>query len=255
MLEAARNQGNVIYAIAIREMEAQYGKMQLGYFWAIAEPSIWVAMMLILHIFIKSLVGVSNMPALTFTVTGVMPYLLVVRTWQSIGTAIDGNGPLLTLPRVTPLDLVLSRSLVFLCTYGTTFVIFIVIATWIEGTWPPERPFEVIFIFICAWLFGIAVGFGTMPLIRAYPSLDHFTMFVRRTFLWTGGVWAPIVNFPTSTWPYLMMNPLFHLTELMRSAWFKSYETPTGNIGYVLAVILVLLTIGVTAERIIRRMK
>jgi capsular polysaccharide transport system permease protein len=59
--------------------------------------------------------------------------------------------------------------------------------------------------------------------------------------------------FPPSVWPYLLLNPLLHIEELLRVYWFNNYETPGISVLYIAECFLGMAFFGLLLERYLRR--
>jgi capsular polysaccharide transport system permease protein len=69
----------------------------------------------------------------------------------------------------------------------------------------------------------------------------------------SSGLFFCITMLPLAFWPYVTWNPLFHVTELVRDAWFEGYVSPIASPTYVVECTLVLLFLGLSVERHVRR--
>jgi ABC-type polysaccharide/polyol phosphate export permease len=50
----------------------------------------------------------------------------------------------------------------------------------------------------------------------------------------------------------LTWNPMLHVSELMRTYWFTSYQSPVGNPFYIAECVLGVCALGFSLERYVR---
>jgi capsular polysaccharide transport system permease protein len=254
MFKLVRHQIDTIFALTVREMETEFGRYRLGYFWALAEPAIYITLMTGVRVFLRSTVAgdAHNMPPITFSVLGVVPILLFMRTLAHVSHTVEGGRPLLDLPGVGALDLIIARGLADLCTYSITLLIFILPAAYYENVLIPRDAAAVAAIFLANWLVAVGVGMVLAPIYKFLPAVEHFQILLVRMIFWTGGLFYTVDQFPTWIWPYLALNPVLHVTELMRQSWFQVYTSPIASPSYVLFFALCTWFLGTVTERLLR---
>lgn len=104
-------QGRVIMALILREVHTLYGSSRLGYLWAVIQTMFGIG------IFwgIREIAGARaphGMSVLMFLLAGFGLWATFSETLTKCMSAVSGNKALLTFPQVTPLDLMLSRTVV-----------------------------------------------------------------------------------------------------------------------------------------------
>src|SRR5262245_48251372 len=99
----------VIGALVLRDTRTRYGRSQLGYLWAIAEPLTYVAFMAALFAGLGRHPPFGSDNALFFA-SGILPFTLFAALSRSVSGAIEANRALLTYPIVKPIDALLARA-------------------------------------------------------------------------------------------------------------------------------------------------
>lgn len=252
MIESVRSQFAIIAALAIREMQNQNSKMQLGFAWAVIEVLIYVAVISILRVFINAFMP-PNMPPLTFLILGILPWLVFMHTYKGIETIITRNKRLLIIPIVTPLDIVFAKALQTLTLYGGVFLGLVTFSAILEKAGAPRFPLGIVLMFLSAWFFGLSFGLVLIPLHRMFPPTKWLLQPIVRIGVLTSGLYFVVTSIPPSGWPYLTWNPMLHVIELMRTDWFATYNSPVAQPAYILECLAGLLLLGLSLERIIRR--
>ena len=94
LARGAKRQARVVSALILRETRTRFGRHRLGYLWALVEPVALIAMLLVVF----QLAGRSSpagLDAVGFLTTGLIPYLLFIRTASRGAPAINANRAML----------------------------------------------------------------------------------------------------------------------------------------------------------------
>ena len=70
---------------------------------------------------------------------------------------------------------------------------------------------------------------------------------------WFSAVFHPVDTLPKQMHDIIILNPVAHAIELVRSGWFPGYDAHSADPFYVLGWILVLSFFGLSIERMARR--
>ena len=247
-----KTQFDVVKALTLREIQSQQTNLAYGYGWVLFDIMLSFIGLLIMKLAIRGF-NVPGMPPVTYLVSGLIPWLMFSSTYMAPESAINRNRRLLSLPGVTPLDLVLGSTLRILCTYGLFFPVLATVASFYEKVSFPRFPLGIILLFLSCWLLGVSLGLVLMIFTRLYAPAGKFVGFFMRFSMILSGVFISIKIFPESIWPYLEWNPMLHVEELLRVYWFPGYVSPVANPAYVLECLVVLMCAGLLLERYARR--
>ena len=110
MTEGLIVMGHVIVALILREMKTRFGRHAGGYLWALIEPVMFIAALLLFKIVILGL-AIDDADTVANLAAGVLTFFLFRNIVQRAMAAVSGNRGLLMHPIVTPLDILLARSL------------------------------------------------------------------------------------------------------------------------------------------------
>jgi capsular polysaccharide transport system permease protein len=252
VLKLLKTQFDVVKALAVREIQTQQANLAYGYGWVLFDIALSFAGLLIMKLAIRGF-SRPGMPTITFLVSGLIPWFLFQHSYAAPGSAIKRNQRLLSLPGITPLDLVLGSSLQILCSYGLFFPVVATIAAFYEKTSFPRFPLGVFLLFISCWLMGVSFGLVLMIFTRLYAPAGKFIGFFMRFSMILSGTVISITFFPEYMWPYLTWNPMLHVEELLRVYWFYDYTSPVASPAYILECLVVLMSAGLLLERYARR--
>lgn len=250
-MNAFQTQLRVIFALTLREINAQQQTLMYGYAWALVDVVLTIGGLLVMKLAIRAFNPAGMAPA-TFIVTGIIPWYIFHHGYSIPYSALARNKRLLTFPIVTELDIIVAAGLQLLLTYGIIFVVASVVASALENSPPPPQPLAVMLLVLSSWLCGILFGCVLLPLRRLYDPIDKFLHFFLRFGMILSGVFVPITFFPEYIWPYLSWNPMLHVAELIHTYWFSVYHTPIGSSSYLMESLLGLTVVGLLCERYVR---
>ncbi|MDM7932216.1 ABC transporter permease [Tabrizicola sp.] len=244
-------QVRVIVSLILRETRATFGTSTFGYVWAVITPTVSVALL----VFLFSMVGrhppFGSSLALFFA-TGILVLQLFNELSNKLMTVFDANRALLTYPIIKDVDTLLARAILI----STTYVMIMV--TFFGGLWllglaaPPARPDQVVIAFLAASLLGI--GFGTLNAVVAsmWETWTQVEKVLTRPLFFISGIFYVPSQLPPQAREFLQWNPVLHLIEWFRWAYYPNYGTTLLNVWYPVGLGAGMLCIGLLGERVFR---
>ena len=228
--------GRVVHALVLREARTRYGSLRVGYAWALAEPAIQLCVLWAFYELLGRRVPINaSMPA--FLLTGIFPYL----AWRSASirgaTAVESNAPLMVHAQVQPVSIVTARVLLEMTSMLVIWLIFVV-ALWLFGgvgldSWFDE-PFGLLGAFgaMCLLAFGFALfNAGVARFVKFWPEVIRLSA---RVLFFTSGVFYTMESLPPQARAVILLNPLSHMIEWIRSSALPGFESEHYSILYVL---------------------
>ena len=253
-IEAVKTMLRVVFALTLRETTTRYGRYQIGYLWAFIEPIIFVAVLGFVYTYLK-MKNVPGMPLVQFLMTGYIPFMLFRDIVTQTMMAIRPNLQLLYFPQVQVFDLGMARTLLEFATFMIVFPLMTFLISFL-GIEPVivEDPLRLLLAFSMIVAFAYGIGTALSALIPLFPSLQIlFQMIVLRPLLFLSGVFYTVKMLPEEAQPYMALNPLLQLIELVRSAYFPEYESSYIHYPYLTGVILLSVLGGLLIQRALRR--
>ena len=242
----------VVHALMLRETRTRYGRHRLGYLWALVTPLSWIGMFAAMG-YVTGRQPAQGMGMVQYLAVGFCPFLLFRSANSQASGAINSNRGLLYFPQVRPLDLVASRVILEGITMAVVFCI-IVSGAWLLGEKVAvDSMLPVMIGFIYALLLGAAVGLMICGLAVVFPAAKQLTQPLLRPLLWISGCFFSGNDLPHSVRDLLFINPLLHVTELVRDGWFTAYQARYASVTYPLMWIVPMAVVGMTLERTARR--
>ena len=255
VLEGASTQLRVIHALILRETKSRYGEHKMGFLWAFVEPMLMVGVMVMMFSVIR---GDSDrgggIPVVLFMATGLLPFMVFRDTMQQMVGAIVQNRSLLSFPQVSTFDVLIARALLELAVLLVVFVVFMTVLALLGFEVRVERPLGVLGGILLFAMAGTGVGFFLASLSPVMPAIRQFASAVLgRPLFFTSGVFFTADFIPEPARGWLLYNPLLHLSEFTRSAFFHEFETSHASWGYALAWVIGLITLGLLTHQALRK--
>jgi capsular polysaccharide transport system permease protein len=213
-------------------MSTTYGRSPGGYIWAILQP---VAMIVLLTLAFSFILRSPSLGTsfILFYATG----FLVLRMFQevsgAVGAAISFNQALMAYPRVTYVDSLVARSVLAILTQVMVSAIIFTGVFLIEDV-------RVIIDFgpilmTYSMLILLAVGIGTFNsyMSFSFPVYKLIWGVLTRPLMLVSGVFYIYEDLPRVAQNILWYNPLLHLTGLMRTGFYSTYEPSYISLNYV----------------------
>jgi len=246
-------QFEVLNALILREMKTRFGAHQLGYLWAVIEPSLWIGTFVGMFAMVGR-TAPDGMETVSFIATGLLPFTLFRESVGRAVSAVAGNKGLLFYPQIQPLDLVLARAVLECVTLMLVFAVIICTAAIWSDRWPHVADWLRFTLgFIAAAALGSSLGLLLLGLSVFTPTIERLYGPMLRPLFWFSGVFYTANGLPAPVRDFMLYNPVLHIVELVRSGWFVEYRSLHADPGYVTAWIIALSFAGLVVERVARR--
>ena len=222
-----------VQALYLREMKTRFGSQKWGYFWAVIEPAAFVAIFWVMFGFHlrKSMPGV-DYPM--FLMTGMIPWLLFSNIVNRLMTAFEANRGLFNYRQVKPIDSFIARALVECLVYFAVFVTFMAAGNLLGFQVAVADIFSLCLIIALFVLFSFGLGLLFAVLGSFSENFKKVVGLIMRPLFFTSGIFFTISVVPEKFRGILLVNPLLHFLELIRTYYFETLRSPYADLGYVL---------------------
>lgn len=233
----------VILALMLREMTTRYGRTPGGYLWAIAEP---VGVIVMLSIGFSLVVRTPSLGTsfMLFYASGYLAF----STYRVIESAVSGavvfSRPLLYFPAIAWIDAVLARFLLNLLTNALNIILILAGIFWFTGVTLAIDPGPVVEAIALAALLGLGIGSLNCVATGLYPLWGTILRILTQPLMLASAVIYTLEDLPWAAANVLWWNPLVHVTGLMRSGIYATYEPQYISVPYVAGIGLVALAFG-----------
>lgn len=232
-----------IMALMLREMSTTYGRSAGGYFWAVIEPVLGIALLSVIFSLALRAPPLGSNFAL-FYATGFLPFALAMTTIGKVAASVRFSRPFMAYPCVTFIDAIVARLLLAAITGAIVMSIVLVGIMVIYGLpfWADlSSAFAAI---VLAILLAAGVGSLNCFLMTSFPVYEQIWSIATRPLFLMSAVFFTFDSLPTVARDILWYNPLVHLVGLMRRAFYPTYQGEYISIGYVVLVSSVTLFFG-----------
>lgn len=233
----------VVTALIMREMSGTYGRSVGGYFWAIAEPVLGIALLSALFS-----LGFRTPPIGTnfaiFYATGLLPFFMFLDISTKTAQSINYSRQLLGYRRVTFVDAILARAMLASL---TQLMVGVIVFTGILLTYDTRTILIIpaaILSYAMAIAFAMSIGTMNAVIMAFFPVWQRVWGVITRPLVLVSGVIILPQNLPQPVRDYLWYNPLVHVTGEMRRAFYYSYKADYVSALYVFGVSIVIGSIS-----------
>ncbi len=251
MQAAAATRVRFVGALILREARTRFGRAQLGYLWASAEPIAMVATFSLLSVALGHLPPYGDSLPMFFAL-GTLAFLFYRRVVQFCASAFDANQALLNYPIVKQIDTLLARALleVATCLFTAGLILAVIVVAMRQ---PMPVHLEAMAAGI-ALLVLLGFGQGTINAVIGsyFTSWRQIEAVISRPMFVLSGVFFVPDRMPPKVVSYLAWNPVVHGIEMVRYGYYPDYRSPTLDVGYLFFWALGLTVVGLAAERAMR---
>lgn len=241
----------VITALMLREIHTIYGNSRIGYLWVIIQTSFGIGVFWI----VREILGASTPHGIStplFLISGFGVWNVFSDCVSKSLTAISSNKSLLTFPQVTELDVVVARCIVIFFTHIIVSLIFVII-TLSNGFYIVVDSWSSIYL---ALFLTPLLGLGTGLLLSSFsvyiPILERIIPFILRLLFFVSCVFYTLNMFSSELVKILLLNPIIHIIEILRSSLSYGYPSDGCSWSYVIGFTLITLSLGLVTERYVR---
>lgn len=248
---ALRVQCRVIGALILREMRTRFGHSKFGYFWALGEPIVHVAILSALFsVFARAAqIGTS---VEVFFFTGVVPLLLYLRITDMLTHTINANLMLFTYPMVRPIDAIVGRVILETATIFLSTLLIAVVFYALDLPVFPDEPARVLLALFGTVLLSTGVGSMSAAICIRFRAWGTIWSWIQRSMYIISGLFFVADAMPEAVRDILWWLPIAHCIAWVRSAFYAGYESHFLDVSFVLFCGLGALAIGLLLLRAMR---
>lgn len=244
---------HVVHAVIFRELKTRFGEYRLGYLWLVLEPvSHLLVWMTVLGAVSRHVIPGVDFPV--FLAVGILPWIFISNSISRSLTAVESNSSLFTYRRVKPIDIMIARVLIELVAVVMVGLLLVSVA-WLLGykirvqnglLFVGYTLITIIFTLALSMIAGIAAVL--------IPSCKKIIPMIIRPFYFISAIMYPFAVVPQYKRHWLDWNPVLHIVELLRSAWFgAAFQSAITSWAYLLSVTLLLTAASLWFYRVSER--
>ncbi|ADN74665.1 ABC-2 type transporter [Ferrimonas balearica DSM 9799] len=240
---------DVVFALIIRELKTRFGANRLGYFWALAEPIAQAGIMVLIF----TLLGrnsISGVPVALFMLVAILPFKFFSKLVPQLTAAVEANKGLLSYRQVTAADPILSRVIIETVTFLVVYLLLMATLAWLNFSVVPENLLALLGVSALVLMLALGLGLMLCSAVTYWKDTGKVVAMVMQPMFFISGIFFCATMIPQQYWYLFSWNPLFHVTELSRDAYFSAYTTPVGSWEYLGLWAFSCFTLGLMTFRV-----
>ena len=249
---ATSDQLRIIFAVVLQDMKTRFGGSYTTYLLALLWPFSHLITIVVAFILTFKVVPLGDDPTI-FISTGALPYILCLYPARVMANALLQNRIFLALPIVTPLSLIIGRSIVETFTAFLVLIIYIGTLSLFGIEWQPPDSYTAATAVVASVYLGVCLGIfnAVAGMLTGHFYVIFVVLIMLLCYLFSGIYGAelllrePIIN-------YVYWNPLFQLVQWLRSSYYVASDVVAINHYVVIGEATIFLMLGLAGERFIR---
>ncbi|BDB27093.1 ABC transporter permease [Cupriavidus sp. P-10] len=231
-------------ALFLREASARLASGRAAWLWILVEPAAHIIfLMVVVGVIRHRVMADANIEV--FLLVGIWGFFLVRNVASRCMEAVSANQALFAYRQVQPVDTVLVRaSLEVVVNIIVGAVLLAALAMFDIDIWPSD-PLFVIWAAFLLWVFGL--GLGLIFSVIGKLSSEGGKL-IRLTFMplyFLSAVMYPVSSLPRGMREAVLVNPIVHGLEAMRTGYFAAYRGEAHiSLGYLAFAALVSVFLG-----------
>ena len=251
--QGLRVQVKVIKALIVRELVTRFGRDNIGFLWIVAEPLLFAGLVGFVWTFIRG-VDKGGISVVAFVVTGYIPLTFLRHSFGRSAKIFQSNSALLYHRQVKILDFILVRVTIEAIGAMTAYI-FAGTVLYFFGSFPiPANVGSLILGWFVYVFFVMSISTALAPLSEMSEVIEKLVPVSVYIAIPFSGVFNLAEWLTPTMREVLMWSPMASGMELMRYGVFGDLITPYYDLSKAFGVSLVLLLVGLTLCRRVRRM-
>ncbi len=210
-----------------------------------------VAIMCLIRIMLRAKAP-RGMSELAFLIAGFMIYNIVTGIMMRCMEKFDSKSAMLAIPQITPLDIIVAKSIFYFMTQLLSLSMLAVIGCFFGFEVTIVDTGLLLLCLLLAFMLGLGLGLCLGMLAVYVPILHVVVPICKRVLFMISGVFFSVSTIAHKLGEYMLYNPILQLIELARSSMYTGYNDTYLNLEYTIEISLILFATGLLLERYIR---
>ena len=241
----------ILRALMLRNIRTRFFGTGLGFLLALSWPLVHIGLLLAFTVLMGRLAPYGDNSAIFFA-TGLVPYMAYLYISRFMMVSVQHTRPLLAFPVVKILDLLFAGAILEVLSSCCSIIVLCIALTAFGVDIMPLDPAQAAFALCAALLLGLAFGVFNSLLMMAMPIWMTVSSLFNVFLYISSGIFFVPSSLPATLRYYLSFNPLLHIVEWMRSAYYDGYGAELLDKRYAVGFAVVLLFLGLVIERVFR---
>ncbi|WP_454738217.1 ABC transporter permease [Cupriavidus necator] len=220
-------------ALFLREASARLAAGRAAWLWILLEPAAHIIFLMVVFGVIRHQV-MQGANIEVFVLVGVWGFFLVRNVAQRGMEAINANQALFSYRQVQPVDTVLVRATVEAFLYVMVGAVLLGALALLDIDVRPADPLLVVWSAFLLWTFGLGLGLSLSVVGTLLPEAGKIIRLAFTPLYFLSAVMYSVSNLPRGMRSTVLVNPITHGLEAMRSGWFAAYRGEAHiSLGYL----------------------
>lgn len=230
--------GVISALIVISKVLASESKLTL--IWIGLKPVIFFAAM---HVFLSANGEkvVFNMSAAAFAATGICCFIVYLETAKRVSTAIVGYKFLASVPQISWFVVGVAEGLLFFIIDTLMMIGTMALLIRLDLASLPKEPLLFVALWVVLWWVGILNGLILAYFVVKVRFSGRVLMAILRVVALFSGIPFVTEQLPEDYARILLYNPLLHLVQSIRVAYFDGYDSQQVSLPYFFGFLLFLM--------------
>ncbi len=242
----------VIVGLIFREAAQRFGSGPFSYVWTLVEPSILIALMLLVRVFVKTSTPAVGDSSALFILTGFLVFRVVRATINTSGRAIQANRALLNFGMVKPPDVIIAKTVVEFTIWLFILIFFFTAVRLIQRQEVIADFQQFVLALLSIFFFCLAMSFFNATIGALMPIWRSIWKMMTMPLLFLSGVLYIPSQMPPAILNIIVWNPFLHCIEGLRTASYLDYISVYDPI-YLNGVSASILLFSMAIERFFRK--
>lgn len=220
-------------ALFLREASARLAGGRAAWLWILLEPTAHIVfLMLVVGVIRHKVVPDANIELFLFV--GIWGFFLVRNVASRCMEAVNANQALFAYRQVRPVDTVLVRAAVEVFTYLLVGAVLLVALVMFDIEVLPADPLLVLWGAFLLWAFGMGLGLSFSVIGTLSSGAGKLIRLAFMPLYFLSAVMYPVSTLPQGIRNALLLNPIVHGLEAMRTGYFTGYRGEAHiSLGYL----------------------
>lgn len=210
-------------ALFLREATGRLAGGRAAWLWLLIEPAAHIVFVMVIFGVVRHQVR-HDANIEVFILVGVWGFFLVRNIAQRGMEAISANHALFSYRQVQPVDTVLVRAAVEAFLNTLVGAVLLAALAVFDIDVRPADPLLVMWSAFLLWAFGLGLGLMFSAIGTLLPGLGKLIRIAFTPLYFLSAVMYSVSGLPRGMRTVVLVNPIAHGLEAMRSGWFAAYR-------------------------------
>lgn len=204
----------MIVTLSKRDLKMQYAQTLLGIIWSAIQPITGLVVFTFFFVYVFK-IDTGGVPYPLIALTGIIPWYYFTGVMANAGTSLVDNQDLIRRLYFPRLILPLSKALNALVDLGVAFLVYTLLAVY-YGSAPGAGFILLPVALLMLVVLSLTLGIWLSALTIRFRDLQRIIPYLVNLGIWFTPVFYPTSLVPVEVQPFLYLNPMAGIIELLR---------------------------------------